>query len=86
METNKLFVGGLPWSLGWQDLKDIFAEHGEVTYVKVITDRETGKSKGFGFVEFATPEEAVKVKEIMDGAEIEGRTIKVDFAFEKEQA
>ncbi len=83
METNKLFIGGISWGLDWQDIKDIFKEYGEVSFVKVIKDRETGKSKGFGFVEFASVEEAVAAKEAMDGAELDGRTIKVDFAQDK---
>lgn len=86
METNKLFIGGLSWGLDWQEVKDVFKEYGEVSFVKVIKDRETGKSKGFGFVEFATVEEAVAAKEAMDGAELDGRTIKVDFAEEKKEA
>jgi len=85
METNKLFVGGLSWGINWQELKDAFAEHGEVVFSRVITDRETGKSRGFGFVEFASVEDAVKAKEAMDGQEIDGRAVKVDFAQEKEQ-
>lgn len=86
METNKLFVGGISWNLEWQDLKDEFNKFGEVVYVKVIKDRETGKSKGFGFVEFANLEDAVKAKEAMDGAELDGRNIKVDYAQEKKEA
>lgn len=85
METNKLFIGGISWGLDWQEIKDIFKEYGEVSFVKVIKDRETGKSKGFGFVEFATVEEAVAAKEAMDGAELDGRTIKVDFAQDKRE-
>lgn len=83
METKKLFVGGISWNLGWQDLKDVFSEHGNVAYSKVVTDRETGKSKGFGFVEFETVEDAVKAKEALDGAEVDWRTIRVDFAEDK---
>jgi RNA recognition motif-containing protein len=45
METNKLFVGNLSWNLRWQDLKDIFKEFGEVAFVRIVTDRETGRSK-----------------------------------------
>ena len=86
METNKLFVGGLSWGINWQELKDAFAEHGEVVFSRVITDRETGKSRGFGFVEFASVEDAVKAKEAMDATELDGRDIKVDFAQEKEEA
>lgn len=83
METNKLFIGGLSWGLDWQEVKDVFKEYGEVSFVKVIKDRETGKSKGFGFVEFSSVEEAKAAKEAMDWAELDGRTIKVDFAEER---
>ena len=83
METKKLFVGSLSWNLTWQDLKEAFGEHGEVVYTKVITDRDTGRSKGFGFVEFASVEDAVKAKDAMDGTELDGREIKVDFDEEK---
>ncbi len=86
METSKLFVGGLSWNLEWQDLKDAFKEFGEVKHAKIIKDKETGKSRGFWFVEFNTVEEAVAAKNAMDGAEIDGRTIKVDFAQERQQA
>jgi len=85
METKKLFVGGLSWGITWQELKDIFSEAGEVVFARVITDRETGKSRGFGFVEFASVEDAKKAKEEFDGAEIDGRTVKVDFAEEREK-
>jgi heterogeneous nuclear ribonucleoprotein A1/A3 len=57
-----------------------------VLHAKIIKDRETGKSRGFGFVEFATVEDATAAKEAMDGAELDGRAIKVDFAQEREQA
>jgi RNA recognition motif-containing protein len=83
METKTLFVGGLSWNLRWQDLKDAFGEHAEVVHAKVITDRETNRSKGFGFVEFESVEEAVKAKEAMEGVELDGRAIRVDFAEER---
>jgi RNA recognition motif-containing protein len=81
--TKKLFVWSLSWGLSWQDLKEAFNEHGEVVYSKIITDRETGRSKGFGFVEFASIEDATAAKDAMDGVELDGREIKVDFAEEK---
>ena len=80
---TKLFIANLPWSLRGRDLKEIFSEYGEVAYAKVILDRETGKSKGFGFIEFTNPEDAKKAVEEMNEAEIDGRTIKLDFAVEK---
>ena len=82
---TKLFIANLPWTLRGKDLKEIFSEYGEVIYAKVILDRETKKSKGFGFIEFAEPEAAAKAVEEMNEAEINGRTIKLDFAVEKPQ-
>jgi len=86
METNKLFVGNISWNLKWQDLKDIFKEYGEVAFVRIVTDRETGRSKGFGFVEFTNVEDAVAAKNAMDGQEVDGRELRIDFAQEREEA
>ncbi|ATU05202.1 hypothetical protein BKN14_01960 [Candidatus Gracilibacteria bacterium HOT-871] len=83
MESNKLFVGNISWNLDWKQLKDIFGEYGEVAFTRVVTDKETKRSKGFGFVEFVNAEDAVKAKEALDGAEVDGREIRVDFATEK---
>lgn len=85
METKKLFIGGLPWALQTEDLQEIASEFGEVVFARVMTDRETGRSRGFGFVEYEDVDTATKAKEELDGAEIEGRTIRVDFAKEREQ-
>lgn len=81
-----MFVWNISWSLNWQQLKELFWEFGEVSFVRIITDRETGRSKGFGFVEFATADEAAKAKEAMDGKEIDGRALKVDFAEDRREA
>ena len=83
MDKNKLFVGSLPWSITSDSLKALFAEFGEVTEAIIINDRETGRSKGFGFVSFATPEAAQKALEL-NGKEIEGRTIVVNVAKPRE--
>ncbi len=83
--TNKLFVWGLPWKVRWQNLKEIFSQFGEVVYAKVVLDRDTWKSKWFGFVEFANEDDAVKAQEAMHDSEIEGRKIKVDFATDKQE-
>ncbi len=80
---KKLFIANLPWSLRWKDLKEIFEEYWEVLYAKVILDRETKKSKWFGFIEFADAEAAKKAVDEMNEAEINGRAIKLDFAVEK---
>ena len=85
METNKLFVGNISWGIDWRELKDIFGEFGEVSFVRIISDRETGKSKGFGFVEFTSIEEATAAKDAMDGKEVDGRELRIDFAQEKKE-
>ena len=79
MDKNKLFVGSLPWSITSDQLRELFATYGEITDAVVISDRDTGRSKGFGFVTFATEESAQKALE-MDGKEVEGRTIVVNVA------
>ncbi|MGE4587649.1 MAG: RNA recognition motif domain-containing protein [Mangrovibacterium sp.] len=80
-----IFVGNLNYSITEDDLKEIFEEYGELTSVKLITDRFTGKSKGFGFVEMADAEEAKKAIEELNGAEVEGRTIVVNESIEKKR-
>jgi hypothetical protein len=79
---KRIFVGNLPFSATDQVLMDTFAQYGAVESAKVITDRNTGRSKGFGFVEMATDAEAVTAIEKLNGAEYEGRTITVNEARE----
>lgn len=83
--NKKLFVGGLPWELRGKDLLDIFGEFGEIEDSNVILDRETKRSKGFGFVTFKDLEAAVKAQESANGGEINGRAIFVSFAREEER-
>jgi cold-inducible RNA-binding protein len=83
MDKNKLFVGSLPWSVNNDSLRELFAQYGEITDAVVISDRDTGRSKGFGFVTFATEESAKNALE-MDGKEVEGRTIVVNVAKPRE--
>lgn len=83
MDKNKLFVGSLPWSINSDGLRELFAQYGEITEAMVISDRDTGRSKGFGFVTFASEESAQKALE-MDGKEVEGRTIVVNIAKPRE--
>ncbi len=85
METNKLFVWNLDWNLDWKDLKEIFWEYGEVVFVRVVTDRETWKSRWFAFVEFADALEAKKAMEELNWKELNWRELKIDFAKEREQ-
>ena len=79
---KRIFVGNLPFSATDQVLMDTFAQYGTVESAKVITDRATGRSKGFGFVEMATDAEAVTAIEKLNGAEYEGRSITVNEARE----
>lgn len=83
MDKNKLFVGSLPWSITSDALRELFAQYGEITEAMVISDRMTGRSKGFGFVTFANEQDAQKALE-MDGKQIEGRTIVVNVAKPRE--
>ncbi|MGM5483512.1 MAG: RNA recognition motif domain-containing protein [Nanobdellota archaeon] len=76
----KLFVGNLPWSVRDEKLREVFSEFGEVSEAKVIMDRRTDRSKGFGFVEFANDEEAKNAMEGMNGKELEGRPLTVNEA------
>jgi len=76
----KLFVGGLPYSTSEDELKNAFSQHGTVASVKIITDRDTGRSKGFGFVEFEDPEEGKAAEKAMNGADFGGRSITVNEA------
>lgn len=81
---NKLFLGGLAWATTEASLRAACEQYGEVEDVKVITDRDTGRSKGFGFVTFTTEEAANKAKAEMDGTILDGRAVKVDFPRERE--
>jgi nucleolin len=76
----RLYVGNLPWSFEEYDLKDAFGEYGEVTDAKVIFDRETGRSRGFGFVTLSSDAEVDAAIENLDGADINGRGIRVNRA------
>jgi len=79
-----LFVGSLSWNVDEEWLKSEFEEFGEVTGVRLITDRETGRSKGYGYVDFANAADAAKAHAAKKGTEIDGRAINVDFAKQKE--
>lgn len=72
-----IFVAKLPYDITKEDLHDIFSEYGNVTSANVIMDRETGRSKGFGFVEMDDDDAARKAIEELNGGELEGRTIVV---------
>lgn len=81
--SKKLFVGSLSWDTSEDGLRQAFERFGEVLDAKIITDRDTGRSRGFGFVTFAEGEDGTKAISEMDGTELDGRTIKVNEAQEK---
>ncbi len=73
-----IYVGNLPYSVVEEDLREIFEEYGEVASVKIISDKLTGRSKGFGFVEMEDDQEAQKAIEELNNADVGGRNIKVN--------
>lgn len=83
--SNKLFVGNLPWSVTADKLKELFEQFGEITNVQLITNRNTGRSKGFGFVTFAKEEDAKKAVNEMNGKEIDDRKLTVSPARPREE-
>ena len=85
MSQSRLFVGNLSFQTGENELQDYFAQAGAVTSVNLMMDKVTGKSRGFAFVEFATPEEAQKAVEAMNGKSIDGRALTVNIARPKEE-
>jgi len=78
-----IFVGSLPFQLAEADLRELFEAYGEVSTVKLISDRETGRSKGFGFVEMPDDESAQKAITGLNGADVKGRSIAVSQAEDK---
>lgn len=82
---TKLYVGGLPYSTTEQQLSELFSQHGSVASAKVITDKFTGQSRGFGFVEMSTEGEAQKAITAMNGTQMDGRTITVNEAKPQEK-
>ena len=82
---KKLFIGGLSWNTDDAGLHAAFAEFGEIVEAKVITDRETGRSRGFGFVSYANDEATAAALEGMNGTMLDGRTLRVDEARERER-
>ncbi len=73
-----IYVGNLPFNLGEEDLKEIFEEYGAVTETKIISDKFSGRSKGFGFVEMESDDEANNAIKELNNAEVGGRNIKVN--------
>ncbi|NTU69377.1 RNA-binding protein [bacterium] len=84
-QKNKLFVGSLPWAVTSEKLSEVFSAYGEVTEAVVISDKFSGRSKGFGFVTFSKDEDAAKAVDAMNGKEMDGREIVVNVARPKSE-
>ena len=81
---TRLFVGNLPYSVDEQKLRDVFGDIGTVESASIVTDRETGRSRGFGFVEMANEDEARSATEKLNGQDLEGRRLTVNEARPRE--
>ena len=84
--NNKLFVGNLSFNTTENDLQDAFAAHGTVLEANLMTDRATGRARGFGFVTMSTEEEAQKAMAALNGANMDGRNLTVNVARPREDA
>jgi cold-inducible RNA-binding protein len=83
VNSAKLYVGNLSYETSEASIRTAFEAHGEVASVNLITDRGSGRPKGFGFVEMGSADEAQKAKDALDGTELDGRALKVDVAKEQ---
>ncbi|HPR08974.1 RNA-binding protein [Candidatus Saccharibacteria bacterium] len=83
--ATKLFVGSLPWAVDDTQLEQLFADFGQVLSAKVIVDRDSNRSKGYGFVEFENDDEAKAAVEKLNGTEVQGRAIVVNEARPREE-
>ena len=81
---NKIFIGGLSWNTNEEGLANHFSKFGNLEEVKIITDRETGRSRGFGFITFEEGDSASQAINEMDGVELDGRNIRVSLAEERQ--
>lgn len=78
--STKIFVGGLPWSISDKELKSLFEEYGKVEAIKIVLNRETGKSKGYGFVDMEHHSDAETAITELNKKDVKGRTIDVSLA------
>jgi RNA recognition motif-containing protein len=81
--SNKIYIGNLPFSATESELRSLFEPHGDIASVNVITDRETGRARGFAFVEMEEADSASKAIRALDGADMDGRNLKVNEAQDK---
>lgn len=84
--NKKLYVGGLPYSVNDEKLLELFKPHGNVESAQVVTDRYTGNSRGFGFVEMSTQQEAEQAIQALNGTELEGRNVTVNMSRPRENS
>lgn len=80
---DRLYVSGLPYAVTEDQLHELFSQHGTVASARIITDRFSGRSRGFGFVEMGSEAEAQAAMEALDGTELQGRMLKVNEAHER---
>lgn len=85
VDKSNLFVGNFSWSLWENDMRKLFSPYGELEDVKLIIDRMTGRSKGFGFVKFVNEEDAARAMEELNDKEVDGREIKITVAKPREE-
>ncbi len=83
---NKLYVGNLPFTATEADLRALFEDHGTVESANVISDRETGRSRGFGFVEFQNESDAQDAQRALDGYDLDGRNLRVNEAQDRKRS
>lgn len=83
--AKKLFVGNISWSTSDEDLSALFSQHGEVEEASILKDRDTGRSRGFGFVTFVNDDDADKAIQALNGYELNGRKIAVNEARPREE-
>ncbi len=83
--AKKLYVGNLSWDTTDRGLQQAFERFGALTEVKIVTDRDTGRSRGFGFVTFSNEEDARSAQAEMDGTQLDGRTIRVNEAIDRDR-
>lgn len=81
--SKKLFIGGLSWDTSERELEDAFIKFGTIETLKIVMDRDSGRSKGFGFITFAQDQDAITAVSQMDGSKLAGRTLKVNEALEQ---
>ena len=82
--NNRVYVGNVSFQSTEDNLRDLFSAHGEVVSIRMITDRETGRYRGFSFVEMATEDQATAAISALDGVEHDGRPLKVNIARERQ--